>query len=96
MVECSPIKKVVIKKAAIDPKAWFMSHSRPHSVSGSDFVLSAGREAIETHGGDVVSAMRTSPDLRAEIVLAYLAGAESICAQSRDAIVSLAGLMEQT
>lgn len=86
------IERSQVKKAAIDPKTWFMSHSNPSHASDADSALAVGREAIDTHS-DVVSAMTNSPDLRVEIALAYLAAEACVCSKAK--IVSLARMMEQ-
>lgn len=92
------MKHSLVKKAAIDPKVWMTRHSRSTHpkialVPVSAPVLAVGREAIDIHDGNVISAMSHTPDLRAEIALAYLLADVCIGPEARTAIMSLAEAM---
>ncbi len=59
-------------RAAIDPRLWLKQH-QVGQIQGehSPFVM-MGEQAIADNGGNVRAALVGSPDLRAEIMVAYL------------------------
>lgn len=65
-----------MKKAAIDPADWLAGHDIKGYLDATFAVadpLALGREALALADGDLLAACRQQEDLRAEIVLAWLA-----------------------
>ncbi|OZA24368.1 MAG: hypothetical protein B7X93_11480 [Hydrogenophilales bacterium 17-61-9] len=76
-------------RAAIDPRLWLKKHqAAPVSGDIPPFV-SMGMQAIATSAGSVRAALAKAPDLRAEIVIAYLLGDTGISKSARNRIMKL-------
>jgi hypothetical protein len=84
----------VVKSAAIDPEEWLLKHDPVLSSADTkpDW-LEAGSDAILIHGGCVVSALASTPDLRVEIVLAHILDSDEISDSVRERIYALAEAM---